>query len=72
MEKRSIRLQEIMAAVLSVFFIRFLSGGGCSGHRLFFHLAGLWARLLFFQPQQKVTEKPESRMKRLTTQIAKI
>ena len=36
MEKRSIRLQEIMAAVFSDFFIRFLSGGGCSGHRLFF------------------------------------
>ena len=36
MEKRSIRLQKIMNAVFSAFFIRFLSGGGCSGHRLFF------------------------------------
>ena len=53
MEKRSIRLQKIMAAVFSVFFIRFLSGGGCSGHRLFFQLAGLWARLLFFSAHEK-------------------
>lgn len=51
MEKRSIRLQEIMAAVFCDFFIRFLSGGDSSGHRFFSvalsHLSPGSAWLLF-------------------------
>ena len=50
MEKRSIRLQEIMAAVFSAFFHSVSFRRWLLWPSSFFHLAGLWARLLFFLP----------------------